>query len=194
MPVCVVCNKSKPRKTYSRNQLRKPHSTCKSCSVKDSTSTFKKLIKKGRELCGTNARINVSPDYSTGDVTKKVLRLCWMSPKNIPCSLSIDNKVTCAELEWKIQKLNTKQPGTCPICFTDASGISGCYLVSCNNCCFEYCCGCYLKLFKLGKGIITCPFCRHKIGIFHPEPMLQMAINVLEANISRRRILNQYSL
>jgi hypothetical protein len=37
--------------------------------------------------------------------------------------------------------------------------------VTCNKCSGMFCIDCYLKIFKNGKGIITCPYCGDKYGI-----------------------------
>jgi hypothetical protein len=36
--------------------------------------------------------------------------------------------------------------------------------VSCNNCLNNWCGDCYINLFKNGKGIIICPYCRFSFG------------------------------
>ena len=70
----------------------------------------------------------------------------------------------------------------CPICVSKYSGARA--NVSCTNCAVAYCSACYINIYRVGRGIIVCPFCRHTYG--------RRVVNsrVLEYGISeiRRRV------
>ena len=65
-----------------------------------------------------------------------------------------------------------------------ADGLEECFIcmeksrkISCCSECFStWCHGCFVKLFKSGEGIITCPGCRFKYGRKHSPTELTLGI------------------
>lgn len=100
--------------------------------------------------------------------------------------ISIDEDNTWDEIKRHIDvKLSDKKDKDCSICDTTFVGKIG--RVTCNKCSGEYCTNCYINIFRTGKGIMPCPFCRHSIGVEHPDDLIEPAIerirNTLEKNI-----------
>lgn len=58
--------------------------------------------------------------------------------------------------------------------------------VSCNKCSQDYCSECYINLFKVGKGIIVCPFCKYSFGIRMSEYMVQNGINNIRKALKKQ--------
>lgn len=63
---------------------------------------------------------------------------------------------------------------TCGICMR--SSLDG--TISCNRCAKSYCFDCNLSIFRAGRGIIRCPYCRNAVG-HHREPF-EVEIGVIE--------------
>ena len=78
---------------------------------------------------------------------------------------------TWGEVTRHIDKKIKGFEGNCPICFEKMIKA-----VSCNKCSNNFCSNCYIKLFKVGNGIITCPHCRHRTGIHTPEHMINECV------------------
>ena len=51
--------------------------------------------------------------------------------------------------------------------------------VTCPKCSNNYCGECYINIFKNGKGVITCPHCRHSHGDTMSKSDIQNAVNVI---------------
>lgn len=52
--------------------------------------------------------------------------------------------------------------------------------VTCPKCSNNWCGKCYINLFKHGKGIIICPYCRFTFGKKIPEYMIDSYINEIK--------------
>ena len=81
---------------------------------------------------------------------------------NDKATLSIESNITWNEIKRNIyKKINPDtSDNTCGICFYDLNR-----RVSCNKCANFYCTECYINLYKIGEGLISCPFCRHTVGV-----------------------------
>jgi len=51
------------------------------------------------------------------------------------------------------------QPPECSVCCESSYD-----RVSCHKCVNAICLDCYVSIFLSGKGVITCPFCRYRVG------------------------------
>ena len=103
--------------------------------------------------------------------------------KRVLISIVEDN--TWDEIKRHIDvKLSDKKDKDCSICDNTFAGKIG--RVTCNKCAGEYCSNCYINIFRIGKGIMPCPFCRDTIGVEHPdyliEPLIEKLRNTLETN------------
>ena len=55
--------------------------------------------------------------------------------------------------------------------------------VSCNRCANNYCIECYIEIYRHGKGIITCPFCRFTYGNKIPDTLIDLGIKQIKNEI-----------
>lgn len=62
----------------------------------------------------------------------------------------------------------------CQICMEDDIK-----LVGCNMCAENFCVECYINIFKEGKGIVRCPFCRNEYGYLQSEDMISKSIKII---------------
>lgn len=86
-----------------------------------------------------------------------------------------DNTVSEILKHIKTKLDSTWQKQNCDICFEKINK-----RVSCSKCSNYYCSNCYINIFKTGKGIITCPFCRYSYGTKMNDFMLPMAIKEIK--------------
>ena len=66
---------------------------------------------------------------------------------------------------------------TCGICSIDYNKNK----ISCSNCNGLYCEECYIQLFKQGKGIITCPYCRNKYGHYKSPDAIERGVKEIRS-------------
>ena len=59
----------------------------------------------------------------------------------------------------KINLLISRSSGICEICDNEM-GIKENKIMTCNNCCNDYCFNCYIGIYKTKNGKSICPFCR----------------------------------
>ena len=71
--------------------------------------------------------------------------------------------------------------GDCNICFEKIKKD-----VSCTKCASSWCGECYIDLFRTGRGIITCPYCRYSWGSATPDDMIPICINEIRQKLARR--------
>ena len=57
--------------------------------------------------------------------------------------------------------------------------------VTCPKCSNNYCDECYINLFKSGKGVICCPFCKYSYGNTMSEYMIQMGVNEIKHKLGK---------
>ncbi len=50
---------------------------------------------------------------------------------------------------------------------------------NCNKCGNSYCGECYINIFKFGRGIVRCPFCRWKYGSELPDQLIDIGVCML---------------
>jgi hypothetical protein len=74
---------------------------------------------------------------------------------------------TKLDITWKEQD--------CGVCFEKINK-----RVSCPKCSNYYCSNCYINIFKTGKGIIACPFCRYSYGTMMTDLILSLAVEEIK--------------
>ena len=89
--------------------------------------------------------------------------------------ITIRNESTWKQLEKLINKIIEGFSYDCEICCNKLN-----QRVSCDLCTNSYCGDCYINLFKRGEGIIKCPYCNHKVGIYTPPYMMDICINEIK--------------
>ena len=67
----------------------------------------------------------------------------------------------------------------CEICFNHPR------IVLCNKCANYWCGDCYIDLFRIGHGIIKCPYCRYEFGKKFTERELNKHIDEIKRKIER---------
>jgi len=97
---------------------------------------------------------------------------------NSKISLLPDN--TWQEVERHINTKIIGFTGDCPICYEKK--ITS---VSCAKCSNDFCGKCYIKLFMVGKGIITCPHCRDMTGQSMPEHMIEQGVYTIKKKLGQ---------
>jgi hypothetical protein len=60
--------------------------------------------------------------------------------------------------------------------------------VSCVKCYNSTCSECYINLFKVGQGLITCPYCKNTIGSKMPKHFVDLGVQEI-----RDKLSNKYS-
>ena len=98
---------------------------------------------------------------------------------NSKISLLPDN--TWDEIKRHInKKIRGFDGDDCPICYSNIEKA-----VSCARCSNNWCGECYIKIFKQGKGVITCPHCRYSYGNTMPEYMLKMGVDEIKHKLGK---------
>lgn len=69
----------------------------------------------------------------------------------------------------------------CSICDNDFKKYKR---VSCSKCIVEFCGICYINLFRIGQGIITCPFCKYKYGSLMEPHNVIYGVEIIESNFN----------
>jgi len=87
---------------------------------------------------------------------------------------------TWGEVERHINKKIIWFTGDCMICCEKMENA-----VSCPKCSNNFCGECYIKLFRLGKGIIKCPHCRHSTGEEKPEYMIETYVDQIKHSLAK---------
>jgi hypothetical protein len=85
-----------------------------------------------------------------------------------------------------IDASKTPQTPGCKSC--ESENIYG--LISCNKCSGMFCRDCYIKIYKKGKGIITCPYCGDKYGIKQSPIQVELGIKQI-IHTSNQRMWQQ---
>lgn len=77
-------------------------------------------------------------------------------------------------IDTKISNLhkNINNTNECIMCFKNMNA-----RVLCNKCSKIICIPCYIELFKIGQGIIVCPFCNYSVGDTIPTHMMDDCIH-----------------
>jgi hypothetical protein len=75
------------------------------------------------------------------------------------------------EIKRCVERKKNQTLEGCMICFNDDQK-----LVTCNRCCNGVCIKCYINDFKINNGILTCAFCRNKVGIHCPPERMHACI------------------
>ena len=115
------------------------------------------------------------------------------NPNTLEIEIIIDNNSvitilhdnTWDEIKRHINKKILGFKGDCGICCKKINKN-----VTCNKCSNNCCVNCYINLFKFGKGIITCPYCKYSFGILTPDYMMDVCINEIKhkCNINSNNI------
>jgi hypothetical protein len=98
--------------------------------------------------------------------------------------------VTCG-MSWKqitraVEKKRDFVPGPrcCGICCEERSGPAS--NVSCNRCANSFCGECYIGLFRTGRGIIRCPFCRDEFGFLMSPQDVERGVRMIRSKLIGR--------
>lgn len=107
----------------------------------------------------------------------------WASD-NSKCSVSVTPSSTWKEVKRNIDKKLEAEgvEWSCTIC-TEACNVR----VSCNTCSLEVCGNCYVRNFEVGKGIVTCPFCRKKTGVSLSDLDVENGARMIRDKIAKMR-------
>ena len=82
-------------------------------------------------------------------------------------------------IDKKIARFNDEHlQDECSVCFEHTNEA-----VSCNKCSNDICTECYIKLFKSGEGIITCPHCRFETGSKIPKNMIDLCVEKIKEKL-----------
>lgn len=65
----------------------------------------------------------------------------------------------------------------CEICFFNKKR------VNCTKCNKYFCGPCYIKIYKIGQGIVKCPFCRFCVGNKIPECFVELGIEEIKMKL-----------
>tara|TARA_B100000768_G_C11266305_1_gene371248 strand:- start:1351 stop:1797 length:447 start_codon:yes stop_codon:yes gene_type:complete len=87
---------------------------------------------------------------------------------------------TWGEVKRHIDKKIIGFTGDCIICCEKMENA-----VSCAKCSNNFCGKCYIELFKLGKGIITCPHCRYSFGEKIPEYKIEIYVDQIKRSLGK---------
>jgi len=87
---------------------------------------------------------------------------------------------TWDEVERHINKKIIGFTGDCIICCEKMENA-----VSCAKCSNNFCGKCYIELFRIGKGIITCPHCRYYFGEKIPEYMIETCVDQIKHRLGK---------
>jgi hypothetical protein len=92
--------------------------------------------------------------------------------------ISVPDNITLEDVKRHLDKCinfnKSKENKICKICLTGSKELS------CLKCAKFFCKRCYLNLFKMGEGIVKCPFCRYTVGIKNPGESLIINIELLK--------------
>jgi hypothetical protein len=77
--------------------------------------------------------------------------------------------------------MNSEKPQECEICMEDLGRA-----VTCSKCRKYTCTSCYIERFRVGSGIIQCPFCRDEIGHYHNKRELEAGIRAIKQRLAKR--------
>jgi hypothetical protein len=112
----------------------------------------------------TTFEFNTNPDTLYNEVTIN---------GNSKISLLPDN--SWQEVKRHINQKILGFTGDCIICCEKMENA-----VSCAKCSNNFCGKCYIKLFRVGKGIITCPHCRWEFGENVREIMIESFVDKIK--------------
>ena len=70
----------------------------------------------------------------------------------------------------RVNQVDKRISDDCSICTKPTKGKT-----CCTRCSKDWCIDCYIELFKVGRGVITCPFCRESCGFVQPPYMIEIA-------------------
>jgi hypothetical protein len=99
---------------------------------------------------------------------------------------TIINTTTLPELERIIQKkLTDDYPEDCLLCCYKIDKVDR-HNVSCTKCSTGICTECYINIFRVGMGVITCPFCKYTFGRVAPPHMVQLGILEIMETLRRK--------
>ena len=118
------------------------------------------------------------PSYSLSNIDYPLTRI---KIKNILTNVEIgiviqphdtlDNISKTIILRFNNMSINQLE---CPICY---DLINKTDQVPCNKCACYTCINCYINMFKINNGILTCYSCKNEIGVYHPPHMIDIAVN-----------------
>jgi hypothetical protein len=123
-------------------------------------------------------------DFPTAEVTFKknptTKYVCAMFTK--PCGkkweILINEDSSYTDIKRNINKfLTTEREMICEICTE--------YMpkrVGCNVCGNGYCTSCYINIFKAGKGVMSCPYCKTIVGTHCPDFYMDVFVAQMKYN------------
>ena len=132
----------------------------------------KKFIYKIKKDYGEEFVINFRPNKSNG-ITE-----CTMLKGDKEIRFSLIKNLDYNTVKLYINKCSSGDGGEvfCQICL-EINNICNC---RCNRCGEAYCPSCYIDLFKSGKGVIKCPFCRFEIGVRQDESHMEFMVEYMK--------------
>lgn len=94
---------------------------------------------------------------------------------------SLTHAMTVEDLKRQFKSLMNIKEGICEICFENHMH------VACDKCGQRFCDECYIRLFKDGQGVITCPFCRKVTGRRLTDNQVLHGIAQIRCNIQEKQ-------
>jgi hypothetical protein len=82
-------------------------------------------------------------------------------------------------IEKKLNKHN--KIDDCGICYEKMENP-----VSCSKCANNMCANCYINIFKIGKGVITCPHCRYSYGEKMDDYLIELSIYEIKQKLLKK--------
>ena len=74
----------------------------------------------------------------------------------------------------------------CPICYDTMDNTDQ---IPCNECACYMCINCYINMFKVNSGILTCYSCKTEVGVYHPSHMIEIAVNEILQKFKLRQLI-----
>jgi hypothetical protein len=149
----------------------------------------RKVVKKYRRLVEKTIKlINEMPNFniiSTNDMTSYTsyeldYKLTKIVIKNALTNNEIGIVIEPNDTSENIKKTIllrfnnlTNTQCECPICYDIID--NNCQ-IPCNKCGCYTCINCYINMFRVNNGILTCYSCKNELGVYHPSYMVDIAI------------------
>jgi hypothetical protein len=97
-------------------------------------------------------------------------------------SMSVLFDSTIKELKLIIKRhMASDYPDECLICCNKCDFTC---TITCAKCSNGYCGECYVNLFRVGGGVITCPFCKLKIGEKMPPFEVEIGVQYIKRKLA----------
>lgn len=109
---------------------------------------------------------------------------------NEKSKITITKSATFDDIYKYAKKLLDEKEKLCMICVNKIES-----RIICESCLKNYCLDCYIKIYKIGSGIITCPCCALSNGKLLNKKELEHAIKTIRKNqsMSYEEYMKSYS-